>query len=144
MAASKTAPTPVRVELSATNYSLGALDFATPTLCTPVTPLQVQNYSLGPLAFGPSWRPGRIVVSLNPIGRPPDILDAAKPGMIEALVAQLSPWQAAKPSKRLVQDDKRVKDFVLALAENAGIDTSWDTLKTQIVRPAFHRWRFGD
>jgi hypothetical protein len=59
-------------------------------------------------------------------------------------VAQLNPWQVARPSKQLVQDDPRVKNFVFKLAENAGIDTSWDTLKTYIVRPAFERWRSGE
>src|SRR5262249_46544016 len=113
---------PKRVELTAADYSLGALDFAKPALVTPVTPLWVTNYSLGPLEFGaPAWRMGRIIVTWKPVGRPRDIPDEVAAKIIAALVIELSRLQTATPRIRLVQKDARVWDFVRKLAENAGI-----------------------
>jgi hypothetical protein len=131
------------VELSAADYVLGALDFAAPVLTTPVTPLYAQDYLLEPLEFGPAWRPGRITVGLRPTGHPPDILDNVKANMIAALVPQLSVLQAARPWTPLLRKDSAVLDFARKLAEDSGIETSDDTLRTQIIRPAFRRWRSG-
>jgi hypothetical protein len=133
---------PARVELSAPNYSLEPLDFATPTLSSPVTPLHVQDYSLGSLEFGaPGWRVGRVHVTWNLIGHPPDIPADLRAGMISALAARLSSMQAATPWKQLVHRDPAVQKFARELAEKAGIETSDYTLRRQIISPAFRIWR---
>jgi hypothetical protein len=129
-------------------YVLGALDFATPAVTSPVTPLQVQSYSLGSLGFSaPAWGIGigctRVTVDWDQGGRPEHIPDDVKAEMIPMVVAELSRLQVATPWKRLVQGDSAVKDFVRKLADEANIDTSDYTLKTQILRPAFKRWRAG-
>jgi hypothetical protein len=134
---------PKRVELRATDYALQSPDFAQPRLVTPVVPLLVQSYTLAPLQFGPAWRPGRITVSLRPVGRPKGILVDTKARMIADLVAQLPSIQAVTPWKRLVQDDPAVMTFARGLADRKGVAPSNYMLKRKIISPAFQIWRSG-
>ena len=142
--ASATTP-PVVHELSAApGYTLGALDFAKPTLTSPVTPLQAQGYTLAPLTFSaPGWGIGigcpRVSVDLG--GRPPDISADAKERMIAALVIRLTQMQTERPSRTLYRNSKVVMDCVEELARKEKITVSNRTLREQIVNPAFERWK---
>src|SRR5262245_22769001 len=139
------------VELGVTDFSLGGLDFATPTLTAPVAvaPLYVQDYVLGPLEISvpdccvvsaPAWCVGRFHVVWDG-GRPSHIPDDKKASLIADLVPQLSVLQSENHGLQLTQNNPKVMKFVRKLADNAGIDTSDTTLKRQIIRPAFKIWR---
>src|SRR5262245_35712867 len=134
--------TPKRVELVAAGYSLSAPVFATPVLTTPVTPLQVTGYSLGaPELDVPVLRTTHVRLVWEQDGRPPDIPNDKKPKLIAALAAQLTSLQMAAPWKTLTHKDPAVVECVRKLAQDAGVDTSDYTLRTQIVSPAFRIWR---
>jgi hypothetical protein len=137
-----TAPPPQHVTLAVKDYTLGALDFATPKLTSPITPLQVQSYTLAPLEFGPAWRPGRITVSLHPVmGRPRDISPDAQERMITDLVARLIQLRIERPSRELRRSSEVVMDCAQELARNEKINTSPSTLRDRVIRPAFDRWK---
>jgi hypothetical protein len=130
--------------LTVENYSLGGLDFAKPALTTPVTPLQVQGYTLAPLAFSaPGWGIGigclRVSVDLG--GRPPDIPADAKERMVAALVVQLTKMQTERPSRTLYRNGKVVMDCARELARKEKVITGNRTLREQIVNLAFERWQ---
>jgi hypothetical protein len=135
-------PPPQHLTLAAKDYTLGALDFATPKLTSPVhSLLQAQNYSLGPLEFGPAWRPGRITVSLHSVmGRPRDISADVQERMITDLMARLTQMRIERPSRELRRNSKVVMDCAQELARNEKIDTSPSTLRDRVIRPAFDRW----
>ncbi|HMF26708.1 MAG TPA: hypothetical protein VKG24_31970 [Pseudolabrys sp.] len=132
--------------VAAADYLLGSPDFAAPVL-TQSHQLSAAEYLVAPLTFSaPPWGlfmgPARVTVTWNPQGRPRHIPDDVKDRMIAAVAAQLPAMQEAMPSsRRLVQEDRVVMDFVRALAQNEKVTTSSRTLLEQVVSPAFQKWR---
>jgi hypothetical protein len=142
------APPPQHVALKVENFTLGSPDFATPKLTSPVTPLSVQNYTLGPLQISvpdwcvvaaPAWCVGRFHVVWD-VGRRPDIPDDVKERMITDLVVRLTQMRIERPSRALYRSSKVVVDYVRELAQKEKIPERNRLLRKQIINPAFDRW----
>jgi hypothetical protein len=142
MAAPKTTPTPDHVELSATGYSLGALDFVTPVL-SQEHKLSAPDYIVeGPFEFCvPAWRYGicRITwvdagsdVDLG--GRPLKIPKDAEARMIAAVESWLTERRITDLKHVSLADRATLKKYVRALAKN--VPASDSTLHRRIVKPA--------
>jgi hypothetical protein len=148
--ASVTAPSapPVVHELSvAPEYALGALDFATPVLTSPVTPLYVPPaYVLGSLDFSaPMALRGRRIqaqVAWGSVGgRPRKIPDPLKPGLIatvEAYVVEELAKRSATDSSALFQTSTTIVNFAQGLAKDAGVMVSDTVLIRQVIKPAIN------
>jgi hypothetical protein len=121
-----------RVDLSVADYTLGALDFATPVLSTP---LRVQDYSVEGLEFGaPAICRGYVI--WGEVGHPGLIPDDAGGRMIAAT----TDWLVARRItnlRRISQTDRvALKTYIRGLAKNEGVTASYATLHRRIVQPA--------
>jgi len=122
-------------ELAAADYTLGALDFDTPTLSTPITPLSVQGYVLiSPVFDAPTVLRGRII--WGNVGRSSKIPNDLKLKWIAA-VEQFVIEKQATTCITIFQTTPAVLNFARGLADAAGITVSDTVLIRQVIRPAF-------
>jgi hypothetical protein len=140
--ATKPVTKPVTVHaFEVANYSLGALDFATPAVHE-ATLLKMESYSLGPLFFStPIWRWGEYILHWHDAGddsggRPPDIPADEAPGLIAATRDFLAKRRITDLKRMTKPDREGLYTFVRKLAENKGIRATDRTLREQIIGPA--------